>query len=847
MQQFRPTQNSATPSTHVVLCGNARFSVLTDRLIRCEYSSDGTFEDRASQHIWNRDGDPNASFSTRLEDGRLTIETRHLLLTYQEGTPFSEALQITMKAGAVATASAPATAYIHWTLDRVDEQNLRGTYRTLDNCKGNINMYVSKEIELSQGLLSRSGWSIIDDTKTLLFGDDGFLHARQPACVYDLYFLGYGQDYKGCLRDYYKIAGQVPLIPKWVLGLWWSRWENYNQDDVLQNVAEFEAHGAPLSNHVIDMDWHVVDNPYNNGWTGYTWNDASFPDPVALFQALHQNGVHACLNLHPAGGVYPHEARYEEFAKFMGVDPAAKEPIAFDISDPKFIEAYFTILHHPLEDEGVDFWWIDWQQEQTSKMQGLDPLWFLNHLHSLDLKRDGKKRPLTFSRWGDHGSHRYPIGFSGDTYATWETLQFLPYFTATAANIGYGWWSHDVAGFARGAYNDAELYLRWVQFATFSPVFRFHNCGDPLINNKPWSKPAEIEKATIQALKLRRALAPYLYTAAWKNHLGDAPLCRPMYHDFPQNEAAYCFESQFMCGDHILVAPYLTPKDSETGLSRSVFWLPEGGWYHLQNGTFYEDPGFYSSYGDVGDWNVFVKAGTVLPMVREGKTRIVVFPGNGCGALYEDDGESMAYAQGEFSHATFTQTYSDGLVTVHADMSVWDYVLVSDDWDLERFLNEEIVATRVLVEVPASQNKFSYKLDKAAFLSLLSHFDLTGHNIRPFMDHFEQLEGDINYLKNHVVDLSENQLRCLLETLTGCGFASMRMQDGSDVLLAWNHEELDAFSVGVSERLQYSYQHTVLAGENALLKINNTSKFTGWKAIVSYRDLFHYTKERVPN
>jgi alpha-glucosidase (family GH31 glycosyl hydrolase) len=109
-------------------------------------------------------------------------------------------------------------------------------------------------------------------------------------------------------------------------------------------------------------------------------------------------------------------------AETLSVDPASGEPVAFDIANPAFADAYFTILHHPHEADGVDFWWLDWQQGTQTKVQGLDPLGWLNHLHFYYLGRDGRKRPFIFSRWGGLGNHRYPIGFSGDTVVSWESL-----------------------------------------------------------------------------------------------------------------------------------------------------------------------------------------------------------------------------------------------------------------------------------------------------------------------------------------------------------------------------------------------------------------------------------------
>src|SRR5262245_31344400 len=193
----------------------------------------------------------------------------------------------------------------------------------------------------------------------------------------------------------------------------------------------------------------------------------------------------------------------------MGIDPQKKKQISFDISEQRFMEAYFEILHHPQEKMGVNFWWMDWQQGTKSRVKGLDPLWGLNHLHFQDLGRDGRKRPFVFSRWGGLGNHRYPIGFSGDTIIDWRSLAFQPYFTSTAANVGYGWWSHDIGGHFR-VDGTPELYLRWVQFGVFSPIFRLHSSNMPELDRRPWSRPEPVYQAARAAMQLRYQLIPYV-------------------------------------------------------------------------------------------------------------------------------------------------------------------------------------------------------------------------------------------------------------------------------------------------------------------------------------------------
>jgi hypothetical protein len=137
---------------------------------------------------------------------------------------------------------------------------------------------------------------------------------------------------------------------------------------------------------------------------------------------------------------------------------------------------------------------IDWQQGEHSRIPGIDPLWYvlpasgrlsqgglsnnltsrmLNHFQFLDTGRDGRKS-IIFSRFSGPGSHRYPVGFSGDSVVSWASLEFQPEFTATSSNIGYGWWSHDIGGHMLGGRND-ELVTRWVQYGVFSPIFRLHS------------------------------------------------------------------------------------------------------------------------------------------------------------------------------------------------------------------------------------------------------------------------------------------------------------------------------------------------------------------------------------
>ncbi|MGI6768687.1 MAG: TIM-barrel domain-containing protein [Bacilli bacterium] len=648
LKQFKFKHSAQANEKAFVKGKHYRFTVLTGRLIRMEYSPEGVFEDRPSQTFWFRK-QPVPEFQVLEKGNQLEIITSHLHLYYEKDAPFSEN---TLK---IARTNDKSGNYL-WHYGKKSNRNLKGTYRTLDDVDG--------ELRLEEGLMSRDGYSVFDDSKTFVFGKEGWLEKRNPNNI-DLYFFGYGHDYEACLRDFYKVSGQTPLIPRFALGNWWSKFWNYTDEEMKELVEEFEKRDIPLSTFIIDIDWHLREIPkeYGDGWTGYTWNRANYPDPEAFLDFLKSKNLKISLNLHPASGIRAYEECYPQVAEFMGINQETKEPVPFDCTDPKFMEAYFRFAHHPLEEMGVDFWWIDWQQGTTSKFPGLDPLWMLNHLHFLDLGRDGKKRGFVFSRWPGLGGHRYPIGFSGDAHVTWESLAFQPYFTATAANVGYGWWSHDIGGHCFGK-EEPELYTRWVQFGVFSPIMRLHSTNKYYHKREPWRWDLNTEKITTYYLRLRHQLIPYLYSMNYLNSEYGLPLIYPLYYHYPYHEEAYRQKNIYFFGSEMLVAPFITPLIKDLNRSRLDVWLPEGLWFNFFNGDVYQGNHHYSLYGGIEEINAFAKAGAIIPLAELTEDNqyknpeilnVQIFPGNDNQfVLYEDDGETLAYKNGFYALTIFT-------------------------------------------------------------------------------------------------------------------------------------------------------------------------------------------------
>lgn len=604
--------------------GALRLSVLSERILRIEKSAEGKFEDRPSQSVVNRNF-AKPEFNMTENGNEVVIKTNSVVFTVNKNT-LAVVCEINGKK-----------------VKPSKKENLKGTARTLDMTNGTV--------KIGEGVMAKNGVAVYDDSKSFLLNDDGTVSPRDKGAK-DIYVFAFGHDYIGGLKEFYALTGFTPLLPKYALGNWWSRYFEYTEQSYLELMDKFAAKGIPFTIATIDMDWHIVKNvprdikkvgnPFQSpGWTGYTFEKEFFPDHRRFFKELKKRDLAVTMNLHPRDGVRYYEEQYPEMAKINGIDPATKAPVEFDLTDKKFLHSYFDVLHHPYEDDGVDFWWIDWQQGTKSKMKGLDPLWLLNHYHYLDAGRNGRT-PLILSRYGGVGSHRYPIGFSGDTIVSWKSLKLQPRFTSTASNVGYSWWSHDIGGHMWGK-GDAELYLRWVQFGVFSPINRLHSTKRDYFSKEPWLYGEKAEKFAIEYLRFRHRMLPYLYTANVLTAKEGLPIMMPMYYVSDQKEA-YAAEDEYMFGSELLVAPILTKGDAG-GLASVKVWLPEGKWTDIITGEKLSG-GTHTVTRDMSRIPVFAKEGAILPLLPEragnstkfDELEIRVYKGNNEYVMYDEKG-----------------------------------------------------------------------------------------------------------------------------------------------------------------------------------------------------------------
>ena len=209
---------------------------------------------------------------------------------------------------------------------------------------------------------------------------------------------------------------------------------------------------------------------------------------------------------------------------------------------------------------------------------------------------------------------------------------------------------------------DDELYLRWLQYGVFSPINRLHSSNSDFMGKEPWKRCHAVSTIAADFLRLRHKLIPYLYSANYQTHTEGIPICQPLYYRWKQEEA-YQVKNEYLFGGQMLVCPITEKADSRINLASTTLWLPEGRWTDFFTGRIYQGGGFVTVYRDLDSIPVLMPEDAIVPMYEKADTNdlsldhpleIHVWRGNGEYVLYEDDGETMAYRDGESVQTRFT-------------------------------------------------------------------------------------------------------------------------------------------------------------------------------------------------
>src|SRR5207248_3668841 len=420
------------------------------------------------------------------------------------------------------------------------------------------------------GILNRTGWYLLDDTRTALLGTNRTITDRPShglQSYQDGYLFGYGQNYKQALADLNALTGGAGLLPQNAYGVWYSRFFPYTTSDYQNTLLPaFRAGFTPIDWLVVDTDWKSPST-----WNGWNWSPALFPDPQGFLNWTKQQGLSVSLNIHPSiAGDDPKFATANQQAGGLPAD--GSNQFHWDWTNPAHLRSYLNV-HAPFERQGVREWWLDYCTG-CGASRASDPHVaadnFINQAYADEATARGL-RGFSFARIGGaeqggiHGNYalgpwserRNTMQFTGDTPATWDMLAFEARFTPDEAASGLSNVSHDIGSF-HGNHLPDDLYARWVQLGTFQPVLRLHSDhGDRL----PWNYTGAAAASAERFLRLRESLVPYTYTLARQANQTGVPITQPLYLSYPAQDAAYTNPQEYLYGDDVLVAPITTPND----------------------------------------------------------------------------------------------------------------------------------------------------------------------------------------------------------------------------------------------------------------------------------------------
>ena len=656
-KQFEYDYSKAQCDNKVVVQGpNYRLSVLTERVVRLEYSPNGQFNDKPTQLVKRRKL-ALPDFSMSQDANIIQIDTKYYTLTYVKGQPFvgnkvdpMHNLKITLK-------SSDRDKCKDWYYGHPEARNLFGNMISVD---------VNLPTNLQRGLYSLDGFASIDDSNTKRIEPDGTLSDPIPGTI-DLYVFMYEKDFKQALFDYFKITGAPPLIPRYALGNWWSR--NIDYDDIKINdlIKDFEKERIPLSVMLFDNDWHVRNvGDYRDLKTGYSFNSNLIKNPNKTIEEFHKRGIRVGLVVNPTEGLYPHETYYKNASEFLKITD--NSIIKFDPLNPKLMDVLFKMFLHPLDNMGVDLFWNDSTGEND-----INKLWALNHYLYLDSGKSENKRPLLLSRGGVYAPHRYPVLYGGSSEVSWKALKELPFRYLNASNIGLTWVSHDVGG-NHGGIEEGELYVRYLQLSTFAPILRFHAARGKYYKREPWLWDAETKSIACDYLRLRHRLIPYIYTEAYNYTKVGIPLLQPFYYNYMWVYDDALYRNQYYFGSQLLVCPILDRKDPTMNRTIHRFYIPDGIWYDFMTGKKFPGNKKYIAFFKEDDYPVFAHAGSIVPLSNRSDynntgiptdLEIQIFPGASNNyTLYEDDGVTNLYKQGYFLKTSIDYNYMKNNYTV---------------------------------------------------------------------------------------------------------------------------------------------------------------------------------------
>lgn len=653
-----------------------RITILTPRLARLEYTPSGKFIDDPTALVINRTF-PKTPYGITESETLIQIDTGIFTITYVKDRNF--------KAGNFGSnlKAVINNTTIEWQMNSPQVKNLRGINYSIDSIKD--------KIILDTGLYSLDGYAIVKDNTPILTENDIFIPREEGSK--DIYLFMYNKDFDGCLNDYFTLTGYPNLIPRYALGAWWYKNDNYTSKDIISLVDRFNKDNIPISIFLLGDSWRG-----NNNYIPSI-------DLKNVSNYLTQKNIKLGVTINPNLEITKGTNEYNLISNYTN-----EEKFKFIPLSNEKLGIYLNMFINNLEMQGVELYSIDYNNPNDK----ID-LWKFAHYHHGKIETRGK-RGLSLTRNHGIAVHRYPIIWSGKTLVNWTTLNLLPRYNLQGYNVGVSFIAHPIGGYHNGI-EEAELYLRYIQFACFSPIFLLASEGGKYYKREPWKWNPIIENDIIYFMNLRYKLIPYIYTESYNYHKTGKGIVKPFYYDYPKILDDVQYKNQYFFGQNLFVSPITNKKNIVIDRVMKKIFVPDGIWFNLLDGKQYNGAKYYTNFYRDEDYPVFVKAGSIIPMsynINEdipSTLELNIYPLNdGTYNLYEDDGITNNYKKGMYMITNFSYHYEKDNYTLKISKSEGKNLLSKRNY-LLRFKNTKNIKAVYIEDKSITYNCYYDKND----------------------------------------------------------------------------------------------------------------------------------------
>jgi alpha-D-xyloside xylohydrolase len=689
---LNPIRNVQQQPDGVVLSmgtGTLKIQVCSDSIIHVLYSPTATFP-KPSEYVVIKENWPAVKWTMQSTNDEVILSTALLKLT------------VTRKDGAIAYAELSGSPLVQEASRSMTAEKVNGedTYRA----ESFLNIYGSREglyglgqhqagvwnyrgesVDISQDntnisvplLLSSKGYGIFWNSTARSRFNNRFANylyiSSEVADVIDYYFL-YGPEFDKIIGGYRELTGQAPMFGKWAYGFWQCKNRYKSQDEILGVAGKYRDLHIPVDNIVQDWFWW-------NRKGEFVFNK-NYPDPKGMIDQLHQANFHLMISIWPF--FEPGSLNYDYMEKkgwFVDKFKYAKPPYhtsgmaVYDATNPEARKYYWDQVNKGLFSIGADAWWMDTTEPETEgqernilldhKLAAGSGNRYVNAYPLLDTEAvyrgqrsaSNEKRVFILSRSAFAGSQRNAVtAWSGDINSDWFSFRRQIPAGLNFSLSGIPYWTTDIGGFVSGNPSDPafrELFIRWFQYGTFSPILRVHGTRKP-DENELWSYGPAAQKILVNFDRLRYRMLPYIYSLAWKTTSESYTPMRPLVMDFREDERAENIGDQFMFGPAFLVNPVTEP-----GASTRQVYLPKVRWYDFWTGSAVEGGSVMNAITPLDQLPVYVKAGSIVPLGPDEEwstqkpadpVELRIYAGaDGDFTIYEDENDNYNYEKGAYA------------------------------------------------------------------------------------------------------------------------------------------------------------------------------------------------------